>query len=203
MARRWFRLAAGLLTVLGLVEAAQAQTVQFAPFVGYRFGGDIYEDITATSLDLDGAPAVGGLVDVFVDEGLSFTFLYSHQQAAVDVPVPGAPDVRRELVVDHWMAGGTQDLGHGGVRPFLSGLLGLTRFGGRSDHEVRFSLAGGGGVKLMPTGHVGVRLDGRIYAVFVDGGASTGVCSPSLCVVALDAAVLWQAEFTAGVVVAF
>jgi hypothetical protein len=182
----------------------QAQVVQLTPFAGYRFGGDLYEEITATSLDLDGAPSFGGIADIFVNsEGLSFTFLYSHQEVEVDVPASGGAVRTADLLVDHWMAGGTQDIGRGWAVPFLSGLLGLTRFGGDGDSEVRFSLAGGGGVKLLPTEHVGVRLDGRVYAVFVDGGASTGVCSPSLCVVALDAAVLWQAELTAGVVVSF
>lgn len=199
------RLTLGLAMLCFLVAGTtQAQVVQLTPFAGYRFGGDLYEEITATSLDLDGAPSFGGIADIFVNsEGLSFTFLYSHQEVEVDVPASGGAVRTADLLVDHWMAGGTQDIGRGWAVPFLSGLLGLTRFGGDGDSEVRFSLAGGGGVKLLPTEHVGVRLDGRVYAVFVDGGASTGVCSPSLCVVALDAAVLWQAELTAGVVVSF
>jgi hypothetical protein len=90
-----------------------------------------------------------------------------------------------------------------GRRPFYGGTLGLTRFGGSGDSEVRFSLAGGGGVKLMPSRHLGMRLDGRVYAVFVDGDATTGVCTPGVCVIGLDVSVVWQAEFTAGLVVSF
>jgi hypothetical protein len=99
--------------------------------------------------------------------------------------------------------GGTQEVGIGAVRPFYSGSLGLTRFGGSGDSEIRFSLAGGGGVKLMPSRHLGVRLDGRVYAVFVDGDATSGICAPGLCVIGLDVSVGWQAEFTAGVVISF
>jgi hypothetical protein len=91
----------------------------------------------------------------------------------------------------------------GRVRPFLTGVLGLTRFGAADDYEVRFSVAAGGGVKLMPSRHVGLRLDGRVYAVFVDGNASAGICAPAGCVIGLDLSVLWQAEFTAGLVLAF
>ena len=52
------------LFCFGFVVASEAQTVQVAPFGGYRFGGDLYEEITATSLDIDGAPSVGAIVDV-------------------------------------------------------------------------------------------------------------------------------------------
>jgi hypothetical protein len=194
--------APGLLLAL-VAGAAEAQTVQVAPFGGYRFGGDLYEVITATPLDIDGAPSVGATVDVFVDRGLSVTFIYSHQEARIDVPRPIAAPVRLRLSVDHWQAGGSQEVGRGAVRPFYTGTLGLTRFGGAGDSEVRFSLAGGGGVKLMPTRHVGARLDARVYAVFVDGGATTGICTPGVCFIGLDVSVAWQVEFTAGIVVAF
>ena len=55
------------LLCFGFAVASEAQTVQVAPFGGYRFGGDLYEEITATSLDIDGAPSVGAIVDVFID----------------------------------------------------------------------------------------------------------------------------------------
>jgi hypothetical protein len=191
------------LWVLALPGIATAQAVQVAPFGGYRFGGDLYEEVTATELDVDGAPSYGGILDVFVGPGLSMTFIYSHQEADIDVPGHGGVPVRVSLAVDHWHAGGTQEFGKGAVRPFYSGTLGLTRFGGSGDSEVRFSLAGGGGVRLMPSCHLGARLDGRVYAVFVDGAATTGICTPGICFIGLDVSVLWQAEFTAGVVVSF
>ena len=195
-------MAAGLLVVL-LPGLAGAQTVQIAPFGGYRFGGDLYEELTGTELDIDGAPSVGGVLDVFVGRGLSVTFVYSHQEADIDVPLASGGWERVSLAIDHWQAGGTQEAGTGAVRPFYTGTLGLTRFGGAGHSEIRFSLAGGGGVKFMPSSHLGARLDGRAYAVFVDGDASTGVCTPGVCFVGLDVSVLWQAEFTAGLVVSF
>ena len=191
------------LLCLGFAVASEAQTVQVAPFGGYRFGGDLYEEITATSLDIDGAPSVGAIVDVFIDPAVSVTFIYSHQDARIDLPRPPGSPQRVSLSIDHWHAGGTQEFGRGAARPFLSGTLGLTRYGGGGDSEVRFSLAAGGGVKLMPHRRVGVRLDGRVYAVFVDGGVDSGICAPTLCVVGFDLSVAWQADFTAGLVVAF
>jgi hypothetical protein len=175
-----------------------------SPFVGYRFGGDLYEVYTGTSLDIDGAATVGGVVDVFVERGLSFSFVYAHQDARIQTTDSwGRATEFGRLSVDHWHAGGTQEFGTGPVRPFLIGTLGLTRFGAPGDSEIRFSAAAGGGVKLMPTPHLGVRLDGRVYAVFMNGWTSAGVCGGTGCLVGVDVSLIWQAEFTAGLVLAF
>ena len=176
------------------------------PFGGYRFGGDLYELVTGTELDIDGGPSVGVAIDVPLGDGLSVTGLFSRQQTRVDVPRPGGQPARVRLSIDHWQAGGTQEFGDGKARPFLVGLMGLTRYGGSGESETRFSMAVGGGVVLRANRHIGLRLDGRTYAVFVDGGGdggSSGICTPGICIIGLDVSVVWQAEFTAGLVVAF
>jgi len=207
--KAWSGAARGAVSglLLGLVSIAapsslRAQTLEVAPFGGYRFGGDLYEVYTGTPLDIDGGPTVGGLFDVFLEPGLSVTFLYAHQQAGIQGEVrPGVGVTWPTLSVDHWHVGGTQAFGTGKVQPLLTGTLGLTRFGSNGDSEVRFSMAAGGGVKLMPTRHVGVRLDGRVYAVIADA-ATVGVCAQR-CLIGVDASIVWQAEFTAGLVFAF
>jgi hypothetical protein len=166
-------------------------------------GGDLYEEATGTSLDTDGAPSFGVIADVFLDPNTAVAFTWSHQDVRVDVPTGAGASARETLAIDHLMVGGTEVLWAGRVQPFLTGALGLTRFGAAGDYEVRFSVAAGGGVKLMPSRHVGLRLDGRVYAVFVDGDASGGLCAPAGCVVGLDVSTLWQAEFTAGLVLSF
>ena len=188
----------------GFMTSAEAQTVEVSPFVGYRFGGDLYEVYTGAALDIDGAATVGGVVDVFVNRGVSFSFVYAHQDAMIETEDSWgeASDFGR-ISIDHWHAGGTQEFGAGGVRPFLIGTIGLTRFGAPGDSEVRFSTAAGGGVKLMPTRHLGVRLDGRVYAVFMNGWTSAGVCGGAGCLVGVDVSLIWQAEFTAGLVLSF
>jgi hypothetical protein len=193
---------AGVL-VVACSHTALAQSVQVAPFLGYRFGGDLFEEITATPLDIDGALSYGVVVDAFIDRDTSVTILYSHEEALIDVPQLDRPPHRTRLSIDQWHAGGTQELQGGPVRPFLLGTLGLTRYYGGGDSEIRFSLGAGGGVKLMPSEHLGARFDGRVYATFVDGGATTGICTPGACVIGLDVSVVWQAEFTAGLIVSF
>ncbi len=199
------RLVACLALLLAPVpEAARAQTCEISPFGGYRFGGDLYEVFVGRPLDIDGAPSVGMSVDLFVDRGTSVSFLYSRQQADVATwPAPAEMAAGTGLFVEHWHVGGTHELDRGRVRPFLTGTAGLTRFGSAHDSAVRFSAAGGGGVKLMASKHVGARLDARAYAVFVDGHVHGGVCGGGACFIDVDVFVLWQVEFTAGLVVSF
>jgi hypothetical protein len=102
--------------------------------------------------------------------------------------------------VDQWQVGGLQEYGGAKVRPFATGLLGLTRYALEADSEVRFMVSAGGGVKIFPVSHLGVRLDGRVFATFLDASASTIACA-SGCVARLHVSVAWQAEFTAGLVV--
>ena len=86
------------------------------------------------------------------------------------------------------------------MRPFLTGVLGLTRYAAPGDSEIRFTAGAGGGVKLFPLSSIGFRLDGRVFATLVDADASALVCSSGACLTALHVDVVWQAEFSAGVV---
>jgi hypothetical protein len=176
-----------------------AQTVEVAPVGGYRFGGDFFELLTAQPVDLDGALTLGAVVSVRIAEGTQFEALYTHQRA--DLSLRDDPPGRAHVTVDHWLAGGLQELDGGRVRPFLTGLIGLTRYASEVDSEIRFAASGGGGVKLFPTARVGLRLDGRVFATLVDAGATVYACAPGRCLLAFDADVVWQAEFTAGIVI--
>jgi hypothetical protein len=145
---------------------------------------------------------VGVLVDVPLWDDLQFEAFFTHQSA--DVLVPAAfygPPARARVVVDHVQAGGLRELGGGRVRPFLIGMLGLSRFAAASDSELRFSVGAGCGVKLFPTASVGLRFDSRFYATFLDVDGDAIACGAGRCLLGLDTDVVWQAEFIAGVVV--
>jgi hypothetical protein len=209
---QWIRSAAVLAAVACGPAVAEAQYpsagpqhVEVTPIGGYRFGGDFFERITGQPVDLDGAPAVGGVVNIPLYDGLFIEALFSHQQAHVTVPAsPFGPSTRWTIDVDHWQGGGLQEFGTDPrLRPFLTGLLGLTRYAGADDNEIRFTVAAGGGVKLMPTPRFGLRLDGRVYATFVEAEGRAIACSPGICLFSLDADIVWQAEFTAGIVFGF
>ena len=87
------------------------------------------------------------------------------------------------------------------VRPFLTGLVGLTRYAAAGDNEIRFTTGGGGGVKSFRARGSACRLDGRVFATFVQANATALACANGSCLFAFHVNIAWQAEFTAGVVV--
>ena len=190
--------------ILGDPAAVRAQRVEVAPVFGVRVGGDLFELVTSQPVDLDAARALGVVVDVPLGDGLQVEAFFTHQDARVDVPAsPFGPAARWRVTVDHWMVGGLQEFGGDRARPFLTGLLGLTRYAAQGDNEIRFAASAGGGVKLFPLRRLGVRLDGRLFATLVDAEGRAVACSPGFCLVGFEVDVVWQAEFTAGVVVVF
>jgi hypothetical protein len=200
---RWLLLASAVCFV-GLARDASAQTVEVAPFGGYRVGGDLFERVTGQPVDLDGAPVVGGIVNVAIGDGLWFEGLFTHQSARVTTDASPATASRQwRITVDHWLAGGLQEFGEGRARPFLTGLLGLTRYAAEGDNEIRFVVSAGGGLKLRPTPRVGIRLDGRLFTTFADIDGRAIACSPGACFFAFHADVVWQGEVSAGVFVTF
>jgi hypothetical protein len=199
-----------VLTALGVTlffvcpRPSSAQTVEAAPLVGYRFNNDLFEAATNRPVDLDGAPVVGGVVNVGMGGGLWFEALFTRQEAELPRPLgPSGSPARSRIVVDQWLAGGSQEFGLHRARPFFTGLLGLTRFGADGDDEVRFTIGAGGGVKVPLQRRIGFRLDSRVFSTFVDLDARAGVCGAGGCFVAVNANVVWQFEFTADVVVVF
>ena len=178
-------LIAGVLSIacaLGTASPLQAQGIEITPFGGYRFGGDFFELIAGRPVDTDGAPAIGAIVDVPLGDGLQVEGLFTHQDAHVEMESgPFGPLRRAKVTVDHFQGGALQEYQDGRVRPFATGMLGLTRYAGEGDSEIRFSLGAGGGVKLFATENIGVRLNGQVSATFVYFDArALGCCTGNL-----------------------
>ena len=196
-----------LVLVISMQAAAvqvSAQTLEIAPFAGYRFGGDFYELTTNRTVDTDGAGSFGLIGNVRLSGDLFFEAFFTHQEAHVTIPSNVTQQRSRvRVTVNHFQAGGLRELQPGRVRPFLTGTVGLTHYEAEGDDEVRFSLAAGGGVKLYPVRHFAVRFDGRVFATIVDADADALFCSPGICFGSFDVTAMWQAEFTAAIVIAF
>ena len=203
--RTWIGLvlAAGLI---GLPCAAQAQRVEITPFGGYRVGGSVGEVGAGTVVDDDGGPSLGVVVDVLfggLADGLKVEGVFSRERTDLEVRA-GIFDPPRSVPVevDQILVGGIQDLDDGRVRPFLSGLLGLTRYAVPGDTEVRFSIGVGAGVKFYATRNLGVRLDARGYMTIIDLGGSS-ICGGLGCAIRFNVSPAFQGDFTAGLLVAF
>jgi hypothetical protein len=166
------------LVLLLLPAPLAAQTVEIGPLLGYRAG------------DFASAATTGVVVAVTLWPGFQVDGLFSHQSSS-------------GVAVDHWLAGALQEFGGGSVRPFLAGDFGLTRYGFVGDDEIRFTTSGGGGVKVFPVSRVGVRLDGRVFATFLDATTAGSICGGAGCLVRLHLDVAWQVEVSAAVIVRF
>ena len=200
----WAAVFAFLLCVAPVAEGQTVDRVEVTAFGGYRLGGDLYEIASERPVDADGAPSFGVVLNIPFTRETQIEALITHQQADFTVPAAeGGQGARFRVTVDHYQVGGLTELATGRARPFLTGLLGLTRYEASGDHELRFSASAGGGVKLFPTPRLGVRLDGRVFATLVDADADVLVCAPGICVGSINAWLVWQAELTTGVVVRF
>jgi len=181
--------------------------VEITPFGGYRVGGGFFEVSTGRVVDEDAAPTVGLVVNADIGletPGLKFEGLFSHEEVRVEVR-PNSPFEFPAIVrveVDQIQVGGIQEFASTRVRPFLTGLVGVTRYAAPGDIELRFAVGAGGGVKLFPTRHIGLRLDGRAYVTFVDVDSS-GVCGGYGCLIGFNVSPIWQGDFTAGLIIAF
>ena len=141
-------------------------------------------------------------MDVPLGEGLQVEGLFTHQDAHLEMESGSFGPLRHaKVTVDHFQGGALQEYQDGRVRPFATGMLGLTRYAGEGDSEIRFSLSAGGGVKLFATENIGVRLNGQVSATFVYFDARAVGCSPGVCLVGLNTDVVWQIEFSAGLIV--
>jgi hypothetical protein len=201
---RW-RTALAIVAWLVIPGAAvHAQTIEVTPFGGYRLGGDFFELLAAHPVDRDGALTLGAAVDFPLSNGFHVEGVFTHERADFFIPTGlASPPARWDATIDHWLGGGLQELDGGRVRPFLTGLIGFTRYAAAGDSEIRFAAAAGGGVKVFQGSPIGLRLDGRVFATLVDAGGSASVCAAGRCFVALHLEMVWQAEFTTGIVFSF
>jgi opacity protein-like surface antigen len=188
------------------LATAQGQApLEIAPFAGYRFGGGVTDAYSGGTASLDGARVLGVMVDVPIRRGAVLEMLFSRQDTGVTLE--RYPERERfGLTIDHWMAGVRAEFPTEGTRvhPFLAGYVGLTHFSGDSGEitaDTRFTAALGGGVALDVSEHLAVRLDARVYAVFVSSGA--GLLCAGGCTATFGGGAMLQGETAASLVFKF
>ena len=193
-------LAVGLLFV---ASTAGAQAVELTPFGGYRLGWSVSDVGGAPVVDDDGGVSFGVAANIALGrpaDGFSFEALFSREQARVKIqPTFFSPPVTTNVEVDHMMIGVQQEFDN--RTAFISALAGLTRYAAGGDREIRFTVGLGAGGKFFATRHLGLRVDGRGYMTIIGLGGSA-VCSGG-CVFVFNANPVFQADLTAGLIVAF
>jgi len=187
----------------GAAELLGKESFELTPFYGYRIGGHFNGIIDAIEYPFDSASSYGGLIDINLKKNnFKVEALWSHQKTGFD-RILNRQTERTRLEIDHLQGGIMQEVGQERARFAISVLLGASRLKSPGlGSETRFSGSIGGDIKLFPTAHVGIRLDARAYGIFTKGAAGA-FCVNGACAFAYSGTVLWQGDFTGGLILAF
>ena len=208
---------------------AGADDLEIGLFLGYRVGGEL-ENPRVGDIELDEDLSYGLFFDIPLRDGVQLEFLWSHQEAQMDVGEGffGSPELI-ELDVDYYHVGalwewgpryrtrpykrGRQEPGAPEEdlrwRPFLSVTGGLAEWNPKQfppvpplDSETLPSFSLGGGAKFVLGDFVGLRFEGRFFGSVV-GGSRDLFCAGDDCLGTVSGSVLWQFEGTVGVLINF
>ena len=187
---------------------ASAQNIEVVPFGGYRVGGSAAAGsiIKPVVYDPGGGVSFGALVDVTYGppkEGLKFEALFSHERSWIEVDSMSLFDTpeRVDVTIDHLMVGGIQELDTAPGRAFIGGLVGFSRFATPDEIDIRFTVGISAGAKFFAGRHVGLRIDARGYMTIISLNG-VAACSGG-CAVAFTVNPAFQADLTAGLIIAF
>jgi hypothetical protein len=184
-------------------QPALAQN-ELTPFVGYRFGGQFDTVTSAARAEAQPAADYGLVFDRELGgEGGWFEAYWSRQTTEI---VPRGIDAGEpfDVTVDYLHVGGMYQPGTEQLRPFVLATVGLTLMDPEPsgfNKVVGFSVAVGGGVKVMFSERVGLRAEGRFVAT-LGGGSVAVACGPG-CSVSLSTTGIWQTEINLGLVISF
>ena len=208
-------LGAVALTSLSIGPAAadgRDPRFELTPYLGYRIGGEFEQQDGSAKYELDEGNSVGLIFNIVAhDVNTQWQLLYGQQSTHLKTPVSFDPSARLGLDVEYFQFGGTylfDDYGDD-TRPFVALTAGVTHFAptlAGVDSESFFSGSIGGGVQLLQTKRIGVRLEARVFATFVDtDGAIFCHSGPQAggCAITIHGTALYQFEASAGVVFRF
>jgi hypothetical protein len=204
--------ALGVVTSRAAADGEAPPRFELTPYAGYRIGGEFEGQNGGGSFKLDEGNSEGLIFNIAArDVNTQWEVLYGHQSTAVTTQFAFDPAARLGLDVEYFQFGGTYmfDSGDDDTRPFVALTAGVTHFGPTLpgvDSESYFSGSFGGGVQLRKTKRVGVRLEARVFATFVDTDGALFCHSGAqgaVCAIQIHGTALYQWEGSAGVVFRF
>jgi hypothetical protein len=169
------------ITMLSL--GLHAQSIEITPTYGYQFGGKIRG--TFGEFRVESADAYGVNLEIATDNlPVNITAFWLRQDSYGTYQRFGQREEQLwGLASEYYQVGITREFGDGVAVPFTSFTFGAANFSpktGDYSDEFRFAATFGGGVKIMPSDKVGIRLHVRMLAPFQWGGAGmwcgTGGC---------------------------
>jgi hypothetical protein len=196
------RLTIYLLCAASSSGVTASDGLAFVPFVGYRMGDSILNEIIPPPMSVDERSSWGFSLASSPVESTRYAFLYAHQGARLaDMADPGNAF---DLDVHYLHLGGTVDLPHEELVSFFSGGIDMAHFSPNrpgSGNETRLSLSLGGGVKWAPNDRLDIRFELRGYGTLNDTGA--GLLCQDDCELELKRYLFPQFETNLGLIYRF
>ena len=190
---------------------------EITPLVGARFGGTIeleqagMPNASAHLTDSISYGVAGGYRFAGEEEGhslIEFRWMRQNTHLALKqdplVPTPfganGANSFRPAITLDHFLADFTYEYhleDAPKVQPFVTFGLGAALMSAPAASATRFMFGIGGGVKVFPSPHWGVRFEVEYLPIVMHGEIQSIVCTGG-CVVALNGGVMNQFQVSVG-----
>lgn len=144
----------------------KAQIVELTAFTGYTLNGDLrtyYE-----FYDVDNSPNFGGIVSIEAARGSFVELMYSRNETKFYYSLNGSK-ASVDMAIEHYQFGSLQQFDvHKIIKPFASLSIGLSRYHPKDKLDSKqiydvwaFTPILGGGVKLLLTDRIAIRLQGR------------------------------------------
>ncbi len=200
--------AAILLLLCATTAAQEAPRFSLTPFAGYRMGGEVTAEDDSLSIKLDDSSSFGLLLNWPTRTNTEWELHYSTQQTEARITDSDTNEETRVDFDSHTaQIGGTYLFeGTETVIPYLAMTLGGTYVSTDNDSDTYFSTSLGVGVKFFPSARIGMRLEARGYATFVNSSSQI-FCQTgpdlNVCAIQLEGDIVGQVETFAGITVRF
>lgn len=195
-----------ILCISFLTNNIFAQKFEITPYAGYQFAGGL--NTIDGRLSMKNGPNYGLILDITVEKDMQAEFWYSRMESELSYKPNGETNYNYidKMSIEYFHAGALYVPKWGKVRPIGIITLGFTRghlMGSNSKDDWRFSVAVGGGAKFFFTKNIAFRVQGRLLVPIFTSN-TTIYCTNGTCLFNIEAgAVIWQADFTAGLTIAF
>jgi hypothetical protein len=187
----------------------QQHRIEILGYGGYLWSGsiDVYYVTEYGKADVKSGGIWGIEADVNVRPGAQMVLLYHRQDSELIYQrAGGLKESAGDIAVEYWHIGGMSGVQQGNIMPFGMFTLGGTRiipkFPGARGDEWKFSIIFGLGAKIYVSDRIGLRVQGRLPWIILNGGAAIG-CGGGGCYTSFGGSGIVQADVSGGLFVMF
>ena len=204
--------------ILLITQQAVAQSVEFTPFVGHRWGGKLqgseqatvpdYPDVEIDKFKYDEGTNYGLIVGFHPYDNFVVELSAETQSSALRTNIKEGGDIEEvklfDLNIGYWQLGMLYVKEDNNFQPFFGANLGLThyRIENRSN-DVRFNFGFSMGAKYFFTDMIGIRVQSRLTTTFVSNQNRYFCNAEQACVIFPISTYMNQIDLTGGLVFAF